>query len=240
MLKVENLTIVYPDGTKVTDEISFHIASGKKVALIGENGAGKTSLLLAIAGVLSGSGNIYVDGEVLTEKTASKIKRKVGVLFQNPDDQLFMPTVYDDIAFGPRNFGVDEETIRYRVEDRLNLLSIAHLKDKTALKLSGGEKRMVALATVLVMKPSLMLFDEPTAFLDTKARRQLINVLKKLPHTMFIATHDFMFAREVCDEVLVIKNGKISDYGEPDALLFDEKRMEQGGLEALSFFYGKK
>ena len=194
MLRLENLTIKYPDGTEAVSDLSLHVKKGQHVALVGENGAGKTSLMLSIVGVLSGQGSITVDGVKLTKDTVSQIRQKAGLLFQNPDDQLFMPSIYDDIAFGPRNLGVDEETIRHRVEDRLMLLGIAHLRDKTALKLSGGEKRMAALATVLAMKPELMLLDEPTAFLDTRARRKLIEVLKTLPHTMVIATHDLLFA----------------------------------------------
>ena len=155
------------------------------------------------------------------------------MLFQNPDDQLFMATIYDDIAFGPRNAGLDEESVKYRVEDRLKLLNIEHLKDKTALKLSGGEKRMAALATVLAMKPSVMLLDEPTAFLDPKARRNLINVLNSLPHTMLIATHDLTFAKEVCREAVVIKDGNFFAKGNCDEILYNQELMDEGDIEAI-------
>lgn len=238
MLKLENLTIKYPDGTEAVSDLSLHIKKDRHVALVGENGAGKTSLMLSIVGVLSGQGSITVDGVKLTKDTISQIRQKAGLLFQNPDDQLFMPSIYDDIAFGPRNLGVDEETIRHRVEDRLMLLGIAHLRDKTALKLSGGEKRMAALATVLAMKPELMLLDEPTAFLDTRARRKLIEVLKTLPHTMVIATHDLLFAKEICEDTVVMKEGKIFAEGKSENLLYDANRMKEAGVEAIgAVFY---
>lgn len=236
MLKIESLTVKYPDGTKAVSDLSMDVKNGQHVALVGANGAGKTSLLLAVAGVIPGTGTILVDGTVLTKNTVAEIRKKTGMVFQNPDDQLFMPTIYDDIAFGPRNLGVDEETVKHRVEDRLKLLGIEHLRDKTALKLSGGEKRMAALATVLAMKPSLMLFDEPTAFLDPKARRKLIEVLKSLPHTMLITTHDLMFAKEVCEDTIVMKEGKIFAMGKSAALLYDEKQMDEAGVEAIGAY----
>lgn len=239
MLKLENLTVKYPDGTKAVSDLSLHVRDGQHVALVGANGAGKTSLLLAVAGVIPSTGRISVNEMVLTKDTVAEIRKKTGVVFQNPDDQLFMPTIYDDIAFGPRNLGVDEETIRHRVEDRLKLLGIEHLRDKTALKLSGGEKRMAALATVLAMKPSLMLFDEPTAFLDPKARRKLIEVLKSLPHTMLITTHDLMFAGEVCEDTVIMKEGKLFARGKSAELLYDEKQMEEAGVEAIGAYARK-
>ena len=137
------------------------------------------------------------------------------------------------VRASPRNAGLDEESVKYRVEDRLKLLNIEHLKDKTALKLSGGEKRMAALATVLAMKPSVMLLDEPTAFLDPKARRNLINVLNSLPHTMLIATHDLTFAKEVCREAVVIKDGNFFAKGNCDEILYNQELMDEGGIEAI-------
>lgn len=233
MLKIENLSVKYPDGTLAVNDFSISIGGGEKIALVGANGAGKSTLMLAIEGVISSEGRISVDDLVLSKDNISDIRQKVGMLFQNPDDQLFMATIYDDIAFGPRNMGLDEESVRYRVEDRLKLLGIEHLRDKTALKMSGGEKRMAALATVLAMKPSVMLLDEPTAFLDPKARRNLIHVLNSLPHTMLIATHDLTFAKEVCERAVVMKDGKFFAEGNCDELLYDERLMDEGGLEAI-------
>lgn len=162
------------------------------------------------------------------------------MVFQNPDDQLFLPTIYEDVAFGPRNLGLDEESVRHRVEDRLELLHITHLKDKSALKLSGGEKRMAAIATVLAMKPDVMLLDEPTAFLDPKSRRNLIEVLQRLPHTMLIATHDLAFAAEVCSRSVLLRQGRMVADGSSNDLLYDEEKMEQADVEAISVYLGGK
>ena len=233
MLTINNVTVEYPDGTKAINNLSLNVKSGEKLALIGANGAGKSTLMLAIEGILDSTGEIKIDDLVVDSKNIVKVRQQVGMLFQNPDDQLFMATIYDDIAFGPRNAGLDEESVKYRVEDRLKLLNIEHLKDKTALKLSGGEKRMAALATVLAMKPSVMLLDEPTAFLDPKARRNLINVLNSLPHTMLIATHDLTFAKEVCREAVVIKDGNFFAKGNCDEILNNQELMDEGGIEAI-------
>ncbi len=233
MLEIENLSVKYPDGTLAVDSLNMNIKNGERIALVGGNGAGKTSLILAVSGIIESSGNVKIDDIYLNKNNISEIRKRVGVLFQNPDDQLFMASIYEDIAFGPRNLGIDEETIEHRVDDRLKLLNIEHLKYKTALKLSGGEKRMAALATVLAMKPSVMLLDEPTAFLDPKARRNLINILKKLPHSMLIATHDLTFAQEVCENTIVLKNGKIFTEGKSSEILYDNELMENGNLEAI-------
>ena len=234
MLTINNVTVEYPDGTKAINNLSLNVKSGEKLALIGANGAGKSTLMLAIEGILDSTGEIKIDDLVVDSKNIVKVRQQVGMLFQNPDDQLFMATIYDDIAFGPRNAGLDEESVKYRVEGRLKLLNIEHLKDKTALKLSGGEKRMAALATVLAMKPSVMLLDEPTAFLDPKARRNLINVLNSLPHTMLIATHDLItFAKEVCREAVVIKDGNFFAKGNCDEILYNQELMDEGGIEAI-------
>lgn len=233
MLTINNVTVEYPDGTKAINNLSLNVKSGEKLALIGANGAGKSTLMLAIEGILDSTGEIKIGDLVVNSKNIVKVRQQVGMLFQNPDDQLFMATIYDDIAFGPRNAGLDEESVKYRVEDILKLLNIEHLKDKTALKLSGGEKRMAALATVLAMKPSVMLLDEPTAFLDPKARRNLINVLNSLPHTMLIATHDLAFAKEVCREAVVIKDGNFFAKGNCDEILYNQELMDEGGIEAI-------
>ena len=233
MLTINNVTVEYPDGTKAINNLSLNVKSGEKLALIGANGAGKSTLMLAIEGIVDSTGEIKIDDLVVDSKSIVKVRQQVGMLFQNPDDQLFMANIYDDIAFGPRNAGLDEESVKYRVEDRLKLLNIEHLKDKTALKLSGGEKRMAALATVLAMKPSVMLLDEPTAFLDPKARRNLINVLNSLPHTMLIATHDLTFAKEVCREAVVIKDGNFFAKGNCDEILYNQELMDEGGIEAI-------
>ena len=233
MIDIRDWTVTYPDGTVAVDGFTLHAAPGEHLALIGANGAGKSTLILSLVGVLPGRGTVTVDGVRLQKDTLTEIRTKVGVVFQNPDDQLFLPTIYDDIAFGPRNQGLDEETVRRRVEDRLTLLGISHLRDKTALKLSGGEKRLAAMATVLSMKPAVMAFDEPTAFLDPKARRKLIEILRALPHTMLIATHDLAFAAEVCPRSVLLRRGKLFADGPSKELLYDAEKMDAADVEAI-------
>ena len=233
MIAMQDWTVTYPDGTIAVDHLNLKIQPGEHLAIIGANGAGKSSLILSMVGVIPGSGQIHVDGVELNKKNLIEIRKKVGVVFQNPDDQLFLPTIYDDVAFGPRNLGMDEESVRYRVEDRMKLLHISHLRNKSALKLSGGEKRMAALATVLAMKPDVMVFDEPTAFLDPKSRRNLIRVLQKLPHTMLIATHDLTFAAEVCPRCILLKEGKLFADGQAEDLLYNKELMEAADVEAI-------
>ena len=234
MLKLNDLTVTYPDRTNAINGIDLAIGEGENVALIGENGAGKTSLLLAIVGILEpAGGTVEIDGIQLDKKTVSEIRKKAGLVFQNPDDQLFMPFVFDDIAFGCRNFGLLEDAVKKRVEETLDQLRIGHLRSRSSLKLSEGEKRMAAIATVLAMEPSVLMFDEPTAFLDPKARRLLIEVLKKLHHTKIVATHDMTFAAEICNRMIILKNGRIVADGS-SALLHDRELMHNCGLEAIA------
>ena len=230
MLDIENLSVAYPDGTTAVDRVGFSLARGESAALIGANGAGKTSLIMALVGVLPSTGVVRACGTELTKKSLVEIRSKVGVLFQNPDDQLFMASIYDDIAFGPRNMGLSEDEVARRVDQSLALLQIEHLRGKTALKVSGGEKRMAALATV----PAVMLFDEPTAFLDPRARRNLINVLKALPHTKLIATHDLTFAEEVCERSILLKGGRLFADGPSRELFYNGPLMDECGVEAIS------
>ncbi|MDR2555403.1 MAG: energy-coupling factor ABC transporter ATP-binding protein [Fibromonadaceae bacterium] len=218
MLKLQNVTVIYPDKTKAIDNLSFTLNAGENVALLGDNGAGKTSLLLAIAGVLElAEGTIEIDDMQLSKKTLNEFRKRVGLVFQNPDDQLFMPFIYDDIAFGCRNFGMPEEQIEARVEETLSQLNISHLRNRSSLKLSCGEKRMAAIATVLAMNPSILMFDEPTAYLDQKARRLLVDTLKNLQHEKIIATHDIAFATEVCDRMVILKNGRVENSAAPNS-----------------------
>ncbi|MEA4884537.1 MAG: ABC transporter ATP-binding protein [Clostridia bacterium] len=237
VIDVQNLSVVYPDGTKAIDDISFSLTDGETAALIGANGAGKTSLILSLVGVIPSKGDVAVGDVRLCRETIGEVRRLVGVVFQNPDDQLFMPTIYDDVAFGLRNYGIAETEIEQRVDCGLQELRIAHLKQRSSLKLSAGEKRTAAIATVLVMEPTVMLFDEPTAFLDPKARRNLIKLLGKLPHTKLIATHDIPFAAQVCDRAILLKSGRIFADGPSSELLYDEKTMDDCGVEAIPLSY---
>lgn len=233
MLKLQNITVVYLDKTKAIENIDLIVNDGENTAVIGENGAGKTTLLLAIVGILElSNGIIEVDKIQLGKKTVNEIRKRIGLVFQNPDDQLFMPLIYDDIAFGCRNLGMTEEQAAARVDETLKQLNISHLSGRSSLKLSGGEKRMAAIASVMAMDPSILMFDEPTAFLDPKAKRSLVDTLKKLSHTKIIATHDINFAAKVCSRIIILKNGQIAADGMTD-LLYDKELMLNCGLEAI-------
>jgi len=230
LLTVTDLTIEYTDGTRAIDSVCFSIGAGEGVALIGANGAGKTSLLLALVGVLSPKrGDINVGETILNKKTLREIRSRIGMVFQNPDDQLFMPNIFEDVAFGPRSFGCSESETIVRVNAALSRLGIEHLAKRSPLKLSGGEKRLAAIATVLAMNPEFLLFDEPTAFLDPRARRNLKAILKDLPQGKLIATHDLAFAEESCSRVLLLQSGKlIADGG--SELLRESPTLEAAGL----------
>ncbi|MDR3336930.1 MAG: energy-coupling factor ABC transporter ATP-binding protein [Treponema sp.] len=231
MIRVENLSAAYAGGIQAFKGISFQAEAKENLALVGANGAGKTSLLLALVGILPfDSGEVVVDGLFMDPKNLDAFRRKVGLVFQNPEDQLFMPSIYEDLVFGPRNLGLSEEDARRRAEDALALLGISRLHDRSPLKMSGGEKRLAAIATVLTMRPLVMLFDEPTAYLDPRARRSLITALKPLPHTKIIATHDLAFATEVCGRALVLKEGILCAQGNPRDLFADTALMEECGL----------
>lgn len=240
MLDVKNLTVTYGDGTRAVENLSLHLEPGEKCALIGANGAGKTSLLLALVGALPAEGTVTAAGVTLRKETLPQLRQRVGLVLQNPDDQLFLPTVERDVAFGPENLGLDREAVRQRTQAVLERLGIAHLKDRSALRLSGGEKRMAALAAVLAMEPQVLLLDEPTAFLDPRARRRLLEVLQSLPQTMLVATHDLGFALALCPETVLLRQGTVFARGESRELLFDDDRMEQAGVESLPVYSGLK
>jgi cobalt/nickel transport system ATP-binding protein len=230
-LELERIGAGYTENTWAFKDISFSAGPKENLAIVGANGAGKTSLLLALVGILPlKSGSVRVGGLSLDPKNPEAFRQKIGLVFQNPEDQLFMPSIYEDLAFGPRNLGLSEADARRRAEDALALLGISPLRDRSPLKLSGGEKRLASIATVLTMRPLVMLFDEPSAFLDPRARRSLITALKPLPHTKIIATHDLAFAEEVCGRVLVLKDGALRAQGAPRDIFADTALMEECGL----------
>jgi cobalt/nickel transport system ATP-binding protein len=230
MLKLQDVTVAYPDKTKAVDNVSFSLGENESAALIGENGAGKTTLLLAIVGILEPAGGaVEINGVRLTKKSANEIRKQIGLVFQNPDDQLFTPQIYDDVAFGCRNIGLQEDEVRKRVDETLNRLNIGHLRERSPIKLSAGEKRMAAIAAVLAMNPSVLILDEPTAFLDPKAKRALSAALNGLQHPKIVATHDIAFAKEVCNRVIVLKSGRIAADGTP-SLLENAAFLQECGL----------
>jgi len=230
LLSITELTVEYIDGTRAIDDVGFSLAAGENVALIGANGAGKTSLLLTLVGVLQPKhGEIHIGETRLEKKTLRDIRSRIGLVFQNPDDQLFMPNIFEDIAFGPRSFGCDEAETAKRVDAAMSRLGINHLAKRSPLKLSGGEKRLAAIATVLAMDPGFLLFDEPTAFLDPRARRSLTAILPDLPQGKLIATHDLEFAKEICSRALLLQNGKLIADSSID-ILRDKEKLESAGL----------
>lgn len=204
----------YPDGTEALKGINFNISHGEKVALLGLNGSGKSTLLLHTNGLLfPTSGEVNIGDIPVDKKTAPIVRRTVGMVFQNPDHMLFMPTIYDDVAFGPRNMGLPETEVARRVKEALKAVDLAGVERKSAFQLSGGQRRSAAIASVLSMEPSIMVLDEPTANLDARARRMLIDLLKGFSHTILIATHDFAMARELCPRSILIADGKIAADG---------------------------
>ena len=190
IVEVRELEFSYPDSTHALLGISFKITHGESVAIVGANGAGKSTLLLHLNGYLAPTvGQVRIGDFPLTRETLQEVRRTVGMVFQDPDDQLFMSTVYDDVAFGPLNLGLPIEEVDTRVQKALETVGVAHLKDRPPYRLSSGQKRRVAIATVLSMTPDILVMDEPTAGLDPQARRQLINLLHTFKHSKIIATH---------------------------------------------------
>ncbi len=222
----------YPSGHEALRGVSFRIAHGQKVALAGRNGAGKSTLLMLADGLLLPSeGSISVGGIPLTRKTLPIIRRSVGFLFQHSDDQLFMPTVGEDVAFGPANMGLDATEIERRVRESLAAVGASALRDRGPFQLSGGEKKRCAIATVLAMEPSVLVMDEPTASLDPEARRLVIELLRGFDHTLLIATHDMALIAELCPRVILLDKGRIEADGPTSQLFNDPLLLARCGLE---------
>jgi len=232
LVEVKDLRYAYPDGTPALRGISFRITHGESVAVIGANGAGKSTLLLHLNGtLLPEPGAVRIGDVPLTRKTLHQARRTVGMIFQDPDDQLFMPRVRDDVAFGPLNLGLPPEEIDELVARALETVGSAHLADRPPFRLSAGEKRSVAIASVLSMSPSILVMDEPSSNLDPKARRGLIRLLRSFEHTKIIATHDLDMVLDVCPRTLVLKEGRVIADGPTRTLLQDEKLLESSRLE---------
>lgn len=230
-LAVEDLSFSYPDGHVALRGVSLQVRRGEKVALVGPNGAGKSTLMLHLNGILGGRGSIQVGGLPVSKPNLPVIRARVGLVFQNPDDQLFSPTVFDDVAFGPLHMGLPEEEVRARVARALQQVDMAGFADRLSHHLSTGEKKRIAIATVLSMDPEILVLDEPSAGLDPRARRGLINLLRDLPLTMLVSTHDMLMVRELFPRMVIMDEGRIVADGPTESLLDDVALLESHGLE---------
>ncbi len=207
----------YPDGTEALRGVTFRVTHGEKVALLGLNGAGKSTLLLHTNGLLlPTSGEVNVGGIPVSRKTAPSVRRAVGMLFQNPDDQLFMPTVEEDVAFGPLNMGLEPTEAKRRVDEALRRVGASELATKASSSLSGGQKKIVAFATILSMEPEILVMDEPTASLDMRGARRVTEIIAGFSHTCLIATHDLELARRLCPRSILIADGRVAADGPTD------------------------
>lgn len=228
----KNVYYIYPDGKNAINGLSLNIQHGESVGIVGANGAGKSTLLMLLVGLLlPKKGQIHVGETPVTKDTLSLIRQRIGFTFQNSDDQLFMTRVYDDVAFGPRNYKYSEEEVDIKVMNALKTVGIEHLKDRAPYKLSGGEKKAAAIATVLAMDPDILVMDEPTSALDPKARKRLINLLKEFKHTKIITTHDLDMVLELCERTIIISDGMVVADGNTKDILRDSNLLDKCGLE---------
>ncbi|MFQ5341322.1 MAG: energy-coupling factor ABC transporter ATP-binding protein [Anaerolineae bacterium] len=231
VLRVENLDFSYPDGHVALRDVSLEVKRGEKAALVGPNGAGKSTLMLHLNGILDGEGHIEVAGLPVTKSNLPVIRARVGLVFQNPDDQLFSPTVFEDVAFGPLHMGLPEEEVRQRVDRALGQVGMSEYAGRLSHHLSVGEKKRISIATVLSMDPDILLLDEPSAGLDPRARRNLIFLLRDLPLTMLISTHDMLLVHELFPRMVIMDQGRIVADGPTDLLMNDVALLETHGLE---------
>ena len=231
MIIFKNVSYSYPGGRPVLNGVSLHISPGERVGLIGANGAGKSTLLKAALGLVDADGSITVDGTVLSRNTLPFVRKALGYVLQDSDNQMFMPTVLDDMVFGPMNYGMSRTEAEALADSILSGLGVAHLKHRQNHKISGGEKRMAAIATVLMSTPKAVLMDEPSSSLDPKNRRALIHTVNSLPIAKLIASHDLDMILDTCDRVLLISSGQIAADGAAGDLLGDKELLEKNGLE---------
>ncbi len=232
-IEIDHLSFSYPDGTQALRSISLHIEPCEKVALVGPNGAGKSTLILHLNGILTGEGAIRVCGLDVVTKNFGKVRARVGLVFQTPDDQLFSPTVFDDVAFGPLYQGLPANEVRLRVAEALEAVHMGGYAKRVSHHLSVGEKKRIAIATVLSMKPEVLVLDEPTAGLDPRARRSFIHLLRELPLTMLVSTHDMLLVEELFPRMVIMDEGEIVADGPTDELMGDAALLEAHGLERL-------
>ncbi len=227
-----NVSFSYDKSSKILHEISFTAGHDDAIGLIGANGVGKSTLLRILVGLeMEFTGEVSIGEIKVTKKTLPRVREKIGYVFQDSENQLFMPTVYEDIAFAPRNYGLDSDQVEERVRHALDLIDIDYLKNKQPYKMSGGEKKLAAIATILAMTPDVILMDEPTIALDPRNRRRLINILNNLDHIKIIASHDLDMVLETCNRVILMSEGKIIADGETRDILTNRELLEANGLE---------
>ncbi len=230
-IEIENLNFSYPDGTVALRDVSLSISPGEKVALVGPNGAGKSTLILHLNGILSGQGLVRVCSLEVVKDNLGRIRSCVGLVFQSPEDQLFSPTVFDDVAFGPLYQGLPREQVVERVDEALEAVHMLGYKGRVSHHLSVGEKKRIAIATVLSMQPEVLVLDEPTGGLDPRSRRSLIHLLQELPLTMLVSTHDMLLVREIFPRTIILDEGQVVADGPTQALMDDAALLEAHGLE---------
>ncbi len=236
MIEIRNLTFEYEPGIPVLKDISFTIKDGESVGLIGANGAGKSTLMKVMLGLLETDQMVFVGGTPVNRNTLAEVRKRLGFVLQNSDNQMFMPTVRDDIAFGLLNYGMTKEEAQKKTDEVLEQLHISYLKDKYNHRISGGEKRMAAIATVLAMEPSALLMDEPTSALDPQNRRQIIETIRSLKQTRIITSHDLDMILDTCDRVILLDEGRVIKDGPAEMILKDRELLESHHMELpLSF-----
>lgn len=231
MLEFRNVSFSYEPGTPVLDNLSFHIRKGETVGLIGANGAGKSTIMKLMLGLLPAQGEILVDGMPVTKQNLPPIRQKIGFVLQDSDNQMFMPTVYEDMIFGPRNYGLSREEADARVDRVLRELGLENLKHRHNHKISGGEKRMAAIATILAMEPEMIVMDEPSTALDPVNRRRVISTINSRKETKLIASHDLDMILDTCQRVILLNHGRIVADGEAEAILRDQALLEANRME---------
>ena len=239
MIEFQNVSFAYDKGSPVIRDLSFRVEDGQSVGLIGANGAGKSTVMKLLLGLLTGGGKILVDGLEVRKENLFQIRRKLGFVLQNSDNQMFMPTVYEDMIFAPLNYGLSRPEAEARVDRALGLLGLEELKHRHNHKLSGGEKRMAAIATILAMEPEAILMDEPTAALDPYNRRIVINIIRGLSQTKIITSHDLDMILDTCDRVILLSHGELVADGPADAILRDKALLERNRMELPLRFSGK-
>ena len=231
MIQFQNVSFAYDKAHPVINDLSFTIRKGESVGLIGANGAGKSTIMKLMLGLLEGSGQILVDGQLVNKNNLPAIRKKLGFVLQDSDNQMFMPTVYEDMCFGPRNYGLGKEDTERRVDAVLSQLGLQALKYRHNHKISGGEKRMAAIATILAMDPEVILMDEPSTALDPVNRRTVIRTINTLSQTKLIASHDLDLILETCTQVILLSHGQIAAMGDTETILRNKSLLEANRME---------